>query len=217
MEDNENRVKSDEGGSSSIDETRRGFLKIAVTLSALLAVGGIAAVSKSVTERVGATNTSGAVTSFPRIKIANVSELSPNQPIIFNYPLDNEPNILVKIGEKALGGVGPEQDIVAFSQICQHLGCIYAYQAPGSSSACDPSYRAAGPEGHCCCHGSVYDFANGAKVIGGPSPRPQPQVTLTIDANDDIYAIGMSPPSIFGHSTGSSDVTPDLQGGNIVS
>jgi arsenite oxidase small subunit len=146
-----------------------------------------------------------------------VSDLTVNQPVTFNYPLDNEPNILVKIGVKALGGVGPDQDIVAFSQICQHLGCIYAYQATGSSPACDMSYKAAGPEGHCCCHGSVYDFANGAKVIGGPSQRPEPQVILTVDSNGDIYATGMTPPSIFGHNTGSSDVTYDLQGGNLVS
>lgn len=201
----------------AVDDGRRGFLKVAVTLSALLAVGGIAAVSQSVTERVGATNTTGNSTTFPKLKIASVSDLTVNQPITFNYPLDNEPNILVKIGEKATGGVGPDQDIVAFSQVCQHLGCIYAYQPPGSSPSCDPAYKAAGPEGHCCCHGSIYDFVNAGKVIGGPSPRPQPQVILTVDANGDIYATGMTAPSIFGHNTGSSDVTSDLQGGNLVS
>ena len=40
-----------------------------------------------------------------------------NQPITFNYPLDDEPNIMVKLGQKAEGGVGPDGDIVAFSQI----------------------------------------------------------------------------------------------------
>lgn len=217
MEDQEqDSSKNQQYPSHEIDENRRGFLKVAVTLSAILAVGGITAVSKSITERAGATNTSGN-TNFPKIKVARVSDLQLNQPIIFNYPLDNEPNILVKLGQKASGGVGPQGDIVAFSQICQHLGCLYAFQAPGSSPTCDPSYKAAGPEGHCCCHGSVYDFANGAKVISGPSPRPQPQVILNVDSSGNIYALGMTPPSIFGHDAGSSNTSADLQGGNIVS
>ncbi len=200
------------------DEKRRDFLKVAVTVSALLAVGGIAAVTKSITELAGAVNTTAPIASFPRVKIANVSSLQVNVPVTFNYPLDNEPNLLVKLGQPASGGVGQSSDIVAFSQICQHLGCVYAYLAPGSSpQGCNPSYKANGPEGYCCCHGSIYDFLQGAKVIGGPSPRPQPQVTLEVDANGDIYAVGMKPPSIFGHNTGSNDVSSDLQGGNIVS
>ncbi|HZW56602.1 MAG TPA: arsenate reductase (azurin) small subunit [Nitrososphaerales archaeon] len=199
------------------DEERRGFLKVAVTVSALLAVGGTAAVSKSITERVGATGTTSNVKTFPKIKVASLSDLQVNKPVVFNYPLDNEPNILVKLGQKATGGVGPDADIVAFSLICQHLGCIYSYQAPGTTPPCNPVYKAPGPQGYCCCHGSVYDFADGAKVVSGPSPRPQPQVILNVDTSGDIFAVGMSPPAIFGHNTGSTDVTSDLQGGNIVS
>jgi arsenite oxidase small subunit len=204
--------KSDHRG----DESRRNFLKVAVTLSALFVIGGIAALTKSITQRVGSAGSTSTATAFPRVKIANVSALSVNQPVIFNYPLDNEPNILVKIGQKAEGGVGPDNDIVAFSQICQHLGCLYAYESPGSSPDCNTSYKAPGPEGYCCCHGSIYDFANGGKVVGGPSPRPIPQVILEVDSTGDIYAIGMTPPAIFGHNTGSSDVSSDLQGGNLV-
>jgi hypothetical protein len=33
----------------------------------------------------------------------------------------------------------------------------------------------------------------------------------------DLYAKGMTPPSIFGHATGSNDVIRDLQGGTLVS
>jgi arsenite oxidase small subunit len=131
--------------------------------------------------------------------------------------LDNEPNILVKLGQKADGGVGPEGDLVAFSGVCQHLGCIYAFQAPGTSPTCNASYSAAGPEGYCCCHGSVFDFLHGAKVLSGPSPRPQPQVLLEVDESGNVYATGMTPPTIFGHNTGSNDVSSDLEGGNPVS
>ncbi len=54
-------------------------------------------------------------------------------------------------------------------------------------------------------------------MVGGPSLRPEPQVILEVDSNGDIYATGMKPPSIFGHNTGSNDVTADLQGGTVVS
>jgi arsenite oxidase small subunit len=199
------------------DESRRGFLKVAVTISALLAVGGIGAVSKSITQQANPSNTNTATsTTFPKVKVAALSDLSVNQPVSFYYPLDNEPNFLVKLGQKAQGGIGPDGDIVAFSQVCQHLGCLYAYQANGTSPTCDPSYKAAGPEGYCCCHGSVYDFANAGKVVGGPSPRPVPQVILELDSDGNIYATGMKPPTIFGHNTGSNDVTADLQGGTLV-
>lgn len=147
-----------------------------------------------------------------------MSSLTVNTPVTFNYPLDDEPNVLVKLGQKAGGGVGPDGDIVAFSTICQHLGCVVGYQAPESSPKCNTSYKAPGPVGYCCCHGSIYDFAEGAKVTGGPAPRPLPQVTLDFDSpTGDIYAVGMGTPTIFGHDTGSSDVSADLQGGTLVS
>ena len=194
--------------------SRRNFLKFAVTLSGLLVVGGVAAVLKSITNP--APPGAGESMQFPRVKVGQLSDLQVGQPIVFNYPLDNEPNILVKLGVKAVGGVGPDGDIVAFSSICQHLGCIYGFQTTGSSPACNLSYSADRPVGYCCCHGSVYDFTNAAAVISGPSPRPQPQVKLEIDTSGDIYAVGMEPPTIFGHETGSNDVSADLQGGNPV-
>jgi len=200
-----------------VKETRRNFLKLIVTFSGLLVIGGVAAVAKSITNSAQGTEKPVGTSSFPRVRVAQLADLSVNQPVVFAYPLDNEPNILVKLGQKADGGVGPDGDLVAFSGVCQHLGCIYAFQAPGTSPACNASYAATGPEGYCCCHGSVFDFLHGAKVLSGPSPRPQPQVLLEVDESGNIYATGMTPPTIFGHNTGSNDTSSDLQGGNPVS
>ena len=208
--------KAEEGSSSGTSSSRRNFLKFATVASALLAVGGIGAVLKSITNTApptAAITGTSALMQFPRVKVAELSDLTIDQPISFNYPLDNEPNILVKLGTKADGGVGPKGDIVAFSSICQHLGCIYGFQAAGSSPSCNPSYKADRPVGYCCCHGSVYDFLNKANVIAGPSQRPQPQVLLEVDSSGNIFATGMGPPTIFGHNTGSNDVSGDLQGG----
>ena len=200
-----------------IEASRRNFLKWALGVGVVLVLGGIAAVTKSLWTPSGGSQSATTGLAFPRVKVANVSALSPNVPVVFNYPLDNEPNVLVKLGQSVSGGVGPAGDIVAFSVICQHLGCVVGYQAPGDSPSCIPWFKAPGPEGYCCCHGTVNDFANGAKVIGGPATRPQPQGKLEFDSSSgDIYAAGMGSPTIFGHDTGSSDVTADLHGGNLV-
>lgn len=197
------------------DEGKRTFLKVAVVASGLLAAGAAGSVVRSL---ISPTATTGAVgpTAFPKVKVANLSDLEVGVPVIFNYPLDNEPNVLVKLGQKATNGIGPDGDVVAFSLICQHLGCIWGFLPTGTSPPCNMSYKAPEPAGYCCCHGSVYDLTKGAQVVSGPSPRPQPQVQLEVDSAGAIYAVGMGPPTIFGHDTGSSDVSADLQGGNLV-
>ncbi|MGH9918366.1 MAG: Rieske 2Fe-2S domain-containing protein [Nitrososphaerales archaeon] len=198
------------------DEGRRDFLKYSAVASAALAVVGVAAITKSITVAAEAPATA-ASSVFPKVMVTTVSSLTVNTPVTFNYPLDTEPSILVKVGQKAQGGVGPDGDIVAFSNICQHLGCVYGFQAPGTSPPCNSSFVAKIPQGYCCCHGSQYDFLTGATVIGGPAPRPVPQVILEVDSSGNIYATGMNPPTIFGHGTaGSSDVSQDLSGGSLV-
>jgi len=211
---------------------RRNFLKLGLAFAVGLVILGVAAISQSLFAPAEAFTTKASTTTktvstqggippstpgFPVIMIANVSDLSVNKVIYFYYPLTDTPNILVKLGIQGGGGVGPDGDIVAFSQTCQHLGCSIGYVGARGSPACDSSYVAAGPQGYCCCHGSAYDLANGAKVIAGPAPRPVPQVILKVDSSGNIYATGMTPPTIFGYNTGSSDVSADLIGGTIVS
>ena len=204
---------SGEAPKRDTDESRRDFLKMAAAASAVLAIGGIASVMKPV---IFPSIPAGSQLSFPRVKVTSLSALTTGAPLEFNYPLDNEPNYIIKLGTKSEGGVGPDGDIVAFSDICQHLGCNWGYVAPGKSPRVNPSYVAPSPVGYCPCHGSVFDLTQSAKVVGGPSPRPLPQVQLEVDSSGDVYAIGMGPPSIFGHNTGSSDVNDDLQGGTLV-
>jgi len=202
--------------STERSERRRAFLKVAATASAILATAGVGAIAKSITNPAPPTLGGGTSATFPRFKVGTITDLQVNKPVNFNYPLDNEPNVIVKLGQKADGGVGPDSDIVAFSQVCQHLGCIYGFQAPGTSPPCQASYVATGPVGYCCCHGSIYDLAHGGQVVGGPALRPVPRVILEVDSTGNIFATGMTPPSIFGHNTGTNDVSSDLQGGNQV-
>lgn len=193
-----------DGDGSNEDNSRRSFLRRALGVGAVLVVAGIGAVTKSLW-----TPSSGPTGSFPKFKVANVSDLQLNNYVTFDYPLVGESNMIVKLGQRATGGVGPDGDVVAFSIVCQHLGCVVGYSANSS--------KASGPVGSCPCHGSVFDLVNGGKVVGGPAPRPIPQVSLQFDeSTGDIYAVGMGPPTIFGHNTGSSDVSYDLQGGTPV-
>jgi arsenite oxidase small subunit len=228
-------VKKAEGTEKKRTGSRRDFLRAALATGAVLVTLGIAAVARSLLNPpstpppvVSSTSSSRATTSttgnssstspFPNIRIGNLSDLAGGKVVNFNYPLEETPNILMKLGVKATGGVGPDGDIVAFSQFCQHLGCVYGFVPTGKSPDCDNTFKAASPVGYCCCHGSVFDLANGGKVLADPAPRPVPQVILNFDtASGDIFAVGMLPPTIFGHNTGSNNVLDDLQGGTLVS
>jgi len=198
---------------------RRNFLKLAAAGGGAIAILGLASAIKAVTFIPPVTTQ----LAWPKIKVANKNSLQLLTPVTFNYPLTNTPNLLVKLGVKAKGGIGPDKDIVAFSDICQHLGCFYGFVPPSDSPPCNKSYKASLSEGYCCCHGSQYDFVDGAKVIGGPAPRPVPQVQLELDqSTGDIYAVSMGPPTIFGHGPpGTTDpalvLKYDLQGGTVVS
>jgi arsenite oxidase small subunit len=193
---------------------RREFLKLAAAAGGAVTIAALLSTFKAATF----VPTPTAAAAWPIVKVTNISNLTNLTPVVFYYPLTNTPNYLVKLGVAAKGGIGPNNDIVAFSAICQHLGCQYGFLAPGSSPVCNSSYKAKIPMGYCCCHGSQYDFVEGAKVIGGPASRPVPMVTLQLDTTTgDISAVGMGPPTIFGQGTaGTTDpalvMQYDLQG-----
>jgi len=197
---------------------RRNFLKLAAAAGGAITIAAVASTLKVATFVPTSTNQ----LTWPKVTVANISQIQLLMPISFNYPLTSTPNVLVKLGVAAQGGVGPDGDIVAFSTICQHLGCQYSFVAPGASPKCNASYKAVMPMGYCCCHGSQYDFVNGAKVLGGPAPRSVPQVQLEFDSSTgNINAVAMLAPTIFGHGPpGTTDsalvMQYDLQGGDVV-
>ena len=206
------------------DGSKRNFLKLILTLGGVATLGTFASVFRLL-EFVPAPGLGSHTTvplAWPVIKLANISTLDPSKPLRFNYPLVDTPCVLMKCGQNADNGVGPGSDIVAFSGVCQHLGCFYAALPQGASPPCDQSFQATAPQGYCCCHGGQYDFLLGGKVIGGPPPRSVPQVMLRYDASTgDIYAIGMGAPTIFGHGPpGTTDpslvLRYDLTGGTVV-
>jgi arsenite oxidase small subunit len=197
---------------------RRQFLKLVAAAGGAVTIAAAAVAIKAGTF-VPSTATS---LQWPTVKVTNINQLTPLTPLTFYYPLTNTPNILVKLGVAAQNGVGPDGDVVAYSNICQHLGCLYSFLKTNASPTCNLGYKAKFPMGYCCCHGSQYDFVHGAAVIGGPAPRPVPPVQLKFDSSTgDISAVGMGAPTIFGHGPpGTSDPASvmqyDLQGGELV-
>jgi len=224
---------SDEEDVGDVDETKRNVLK-------LLAVGGLIgagagglvggslqylqppAIGLSSYPRVQLLDVDGSPLTVPKVE-AEYNVGTPDL-YLFNYPLRNEPNFLLNLypangsppsasnpgAANVPGGVGTYGSIVAFSGICQHLGCSVpslAFYPPGT---CPKSFGAVNFYLHCSCHGSTYDASRGASNLTGPAVRPLPQVTLEWrSADDSLWAVGMTGPPVMGHSD-------TLRGGNGV-
>jgi len=217
------------------DESRRNFLKAMVLLGGAALVGGAVPIVKYLEPPVVG------LLSFPTLELVDengnpikASQLPVNSPqaFQFNYPLTNEPNFLINLGDENNqpvqvpqaevtvpadgskyvfpGGVGPNKSIVAYSAICQHLGCkypelhFYPPNYPPAETLNGPMTKVI----HCSCHGSTYDPYVGGAVVTGPTVYPLPSVVLQWDSSsDELYATRMVGPVIYGHSS-------DLVGGN---
>ncbi|HEY9773268.1 MAG TPA: ubiquinol-cytochrome c reductase iron-sulfur subunit [Planktothrix sp.] len=84
------------------------------------------------------------------------------------------PGFIVKI---------PGGDIVAYSRICPHLGCIFNFVKDPNECAKGYNFHPNGPVFACPCHLSVYDIAQGGKVVSGPAPRPPRKFDVKIDGD----------------------------------
>ena len=115
---------------------------------------------------------------YPRSRIASVSELEPDKPVNFEYPLEGQQSVLLDMGEEVPGGVGDNGSIVAYSVLCQHMGCPVGYR---------PAER----DFLCGCHQSRYDPAREGVVVQGVAQRPLPRIALEIDG-EDIVAVGVN-------------------------
>lgn len=118
--------------------------------------------------------------SYPRTRIGSLSALRKGMPVEFAYPYPDVNNILVQLGARAGGGVGPQQDVVAFNQQCTHMG------GPLQGTYKD-AYQALGP---CPLHLTTFDLTRHGMVISGHATESLPQIVLEVQG-DDIYAVGV--------------------------
>jgi Rieske Fe-S protein len=221
------RVAAVEG---EVDETKRNLLKLAAVAGVLgVGAGGIAGGALQYVQPpvVGISSypltqlfdVDGAPLTLDRVQGTaakdyadaeyNVNETSL---YLFNYPLRNEPNFLLNLYPEVTPSsnvpyaIGDNLSIVAYSAICQHLGCpapAISYYPPGEcpgKSFSTARFPTLSFFIHCSCHGSTYDVTNGASNLTGPAVLPLPQVLLKV-VNGNIFAYGMSPgsPPVNGH------------------
>lgn len=135
-------------------------------------------------------------------------ELEKGAGYIFHYPFAGTPCFLINLNQAAAadvalntadggayrwrGGVGPQQSLVAFSAICSHQLSYVGKQQSFINYRPDSS-PVAGRGGVivCCAHHSVFDPAQGAKVLDGPAPQPLAAIALEHNADtDELYALG---------------------------
>jgi Rieske Fe-S protein len=138
-------------------------------LAKFMTLGSAALVAANAAVAVAARTRQPSV--LPRARIAASTDLAPGESLVFRYPGDDDPCILVRTRRGAL---------VAFSQVCTHLSCAVVYEAAGDRL-------------YCPCHEGVFECVagtSGARPIAGPPQRPLPRVRLEIQATD-VFAVGL--------------------------
>lgn len=208
-------MSSSKASNEDVAKNKRNFLKVAIAASTFITFSNLIHIVNSLNPSF-----TPPPREWPKVKIANIKDLKVGEVVIFNYPLDNTPNILVKLNVRVQGGVGPDGDIVAYSQLCQHLGCKVKYLHPNKYENIKVPEDLKGKHlFYCGCHIGFYDVTEGAKPVAGPPLYPLPPVLLEYNEDTgDIIAYGMGPPVIYGHGPlGSSEVSRNLRGGRLVS
>lgn len=103
----------------------------------------------------------------PIVKIADRQQLAVGQALVFHYPDESEPCLLIRTDDASF---------VAFSQKCTHLAC-----------AVTPEFDA--KQLLCPCHHGYFDMDTG-RPLAGPPRRPLPRILVQI-RRDGIYATGV--------------------------
>lgn len=114
------------------------------------------------------------------LRIANLKDLKVGEPVLFEYPLKGQQNMLVKLGKPAHEGAGPDGDIVAFSAFCSHMGIPLV-------GAFKPEMGLIGP---CPGHLSTFDLARSGMGVMGKATENLPQIALAVREGGEIYATG---------------------------
>ncbi len=129
------------------------------------------------------------VKPYPAQAIARLSELEVGQARPFTYPFEHPSamNFLIRLGQRAGGGVGPNRDIVAFNSFCTHQGGPLA-----------GLFRAdLGVAGPCPLHWTTFDLTRHGMVVSGHATLGLPQILLRTEG-DDVIADGVMG-LLFGH------------------
>jgi Rieske Fe-S protein len=138
---------------------RRDFARFLVLTSGAFVVGQAWIAAKSLVRARRA--------APARKRIASLAAVPPGSVMMFNYPGDHDPCLLIRMRDGKL---------LAYDQKCTHLSCAVIPKLD---------------EGilHCPCHEGIFELSTG-RNIAGPPPRPLPVIELEL-VGDDVFAIGV--------------------------
>ena len=138
---------------------RRDFMKFLVLTSAAFTLGQV---------WIGVQNWYRKRSGQPAVqRIASVDDLAVGSAVVFTYPDEHEPCLLVRL---------TTSEFVAFSQRCTHLSCAVIPRPDLGDIRCP-------------CHEGLFELRTG-RPIAGPPQRPLPRVALTVRGRD-VYATGI--------------------------
>ena len=127
---------------------------------------------------IGASDASAAkTTGYPAIDIVRLDLLEPGSEVAFDYPDENGPSVLLRLKGPASEGIGPGEDIIAYSNLCTHKGCQLNFLTERQMLVCP-------------CHWSSFDPAKKGRLVIGQASQSLPRVKLEI-SNGMVRAVGM--------------------------
>lgn len=191
--------------------SRRGFLKLCASTGALVA-GSPSLLAQGTPERVPAPPATLVDLDGRPLRL---EQLVVGDCYIFHYPYVSTPCFLIDLGKPALpqesletddgqryrwrGGIGPQRSLVAFSAICAHrmsyptpaVSFIHYRHEPVAYTDNEMKTHRREQLIYCCSEGSVYDPAEGCRVLGGPAPQPLAAIDLALDeVSGELRALG---------------------------
>jgi Rieske Fe-S protein len=128
---------------------RRDFTKFIVLTSFAFVVGQVCIGIQNIFRRRGGRP--------PIQRIASLADVPVGSSIVFQYPSEHEPCLLIRPSAETL---------LAYSQSCTHLACAVV---PRISENCI----------HCPCHNGFFDLQSG-RPIAGPPRRPLPRIIVEV-------------------------------------
>ncbi len=105
---------------------------------------------------------------YPRRRVAEAAAIPAGGTLLFRYPTDADPCILLRLADGTL---------VAYSQVCTHLSCAVVRDPGGGDGL------------FCPCHRGAFDGADG-RPTAGPPTRRLPRILLE-EQDGAVYAVGV--------------------------
>lgn len=117
--------------------------------------------------------------NYPVRTVGKAGGMPLNEAVSFNYPDDSSMCYAIRMGAPVAGGVGPNQDIVAYSAMCTHMGCPIQYDGGSRTFKCG-------------CHFSIFDPEQHGQMVCGQATENLPVIKLSYDAKTDtVHAVGV--------------------------